>query len=277
LRQYNKVHLPLLQTASAEKVKEINSQGVGVQDMSPYSKHMLAGPSAIVQGRGTRSSAENYLNQQQRATAAAAAAASTAAYTPPPAQLQQPLGSTPAGATPHGFNLSGLQAVLEQGGQLTPNTHAQQLAAAAYLTLSPSVLTPGVADAVANATAAPRSSSEMQRRNSGAGSRGMQSRDPSPGGSKEDQLEHIKAKLHTLKEQLQTKMVSASAEKQRKIEAQVAKLEKNLLYVEQQRVSKGDYHFCAAEATLGISTGRCGQPACLTSTCSESQSQISPT
>ena len=223
-----------LQNASANKVKEINSQGFNIHDMSPYSRSSPAGPPSMAQVDGSYSSGQVQSAQQQQR----AVAGTGGTFTPPPAHLQQPPGGTPGGAaTPMTFNLAGLQAVLEQGGQLTPNTHAQQLAAAAYLNLSPSVLTPGVADAVAKAAAVPRSSSELRRRSADAGSRGPQSRDPSPGGSKEDQLEHIKAKLHTLKEQLQTKMVSASMEKQQKIQAQVAKLEKNLQYVEHQRVS----------------------------------------
>ena len=45
--------------------------------------------------------------------------------------------------------------------------------------------------------------------------------------------------LQVLKEQLRSKMATASSEKRAKIEAQLARLERNLAYVEEQRVGVG--------------------------------------
>lgn len=78
------------------------------------------------------------------------------------------------------------------------------------LAVSPSVLTPSVAAAMAAAGAA-----------------------AAPTGTS---LDVIKTKLATLKEQIQAKTKKMSAEKQAKIQAQIEKLEKSLKYVECQRV-----------------------------------------
>lgn len=89
----------------------------------------------------------------------------------------------------------------------TPITAAQQLAA--RLAVTPSVLTPGVAAAVA-AAGVPSSSN----------------------------MEVVREKLAILKEAISGKTKKMSDVKRAKIESQIAKLERSLGYIDQQRVSR---------------------------------------
>ena len=139
----------------------------------------------------------------------AAPASPRAAASPPPPSLDG------SGGLDLGALLGRGGSAASGGGDAPGATPAAGAAARALLaglgTFSPSVFTPGVAAAVGAA---------------GGGA-------PSPGGSN---LAHIRAKLSVLKEQLAAKMAGASLEKRGKIEAQLARLERNLAYVEEQRV-----------------------------------------
>lgn len=125
----------------------------------------------------------------------------------------------------------------------TPITAAQQLAA--RLAVTPSVLTPGVAAAVAAAGV------------------------PTSGN-----MEMVREKLAVLKETISNKTKKMSDPKRMKIEGQIAKLERSLGYIEQQRVSlfcvgtahpqTGCYH-CAEESGYGQSLS-CMQFCCSLST-----------
>lgn len=97
----------------------------------------------------------------------------------------------------------------------TPVSAAAQLSA--QLAVSPSVLTPGIAAAMAEAGEAVAT---MQGQEANAN------------------LDKIKAKLSVLKEHIHAKTKRMSDEKRRQIEAQIEKLEKSLAYVEKQRVSR---------------------------------------
>jgi hypothetical protein len=131
------------------------------------------------------------------ATAAAAAAAG---------------GAGAAMRTPHPADVS--RALLSQAE--TPVSAAAQLSA--QLAVSPSVLTPGVAQAMAEAGEAVAAAAQGQESTAN--------------------LDKIKAKLSVLKEHITVKTKRMSAEKRRQIEAQIEKLEKSLAYVEKQRVSR---------------------------------------
>lgn len=96
----------------------------------------------------------------------------------------------------------------------TPVSAAAQLSA--QLAVSPSVLTPGVAQAMAEA---------------GEAVAAAQGQDHAAN------LDKIKAKLSVLKQHIQAKTKRMSDEKRLQIEAQIEKLEKSLAYVEKQRVS----------------------------------------
>jgi septal ring factor EnvC (AmiA/AmiB activator) len=96
----------------------------------------------------------------------------------------------------------------------TPVTAAAQLSA--QLAVSPSVLTPGVAQAMADAGEAVSAA---------------------VGHEATANLDKIKAKLAVLKQHIGAKTKRMSDEKRRQIEAQIEKLEKSLAYVEKQRVS----------------------------------------
>jgi hypothetical protein len=113
--------------------------------------------------------------------------------------------TTPAAAAPPGGSRHA------QGTVKTPSSASAALLsaqlAAAQAAVSPSVMTPGVMGALAAAGA-------------GAG-----------GG-----LDAIRAKLAVLKEQIDAKARRMNPEKQARIQAQIAKLERSLEYVEQQRV-----------------------------------------
>lgn len=113
----------------------------------------------------------------------------------------------------------------------TPVSAAAQLSA--QLAVSPSVLTPGVAQAMAEAGEAVAAAAAAQ---GGGGVGGSGS-----GGQQEStaNLDKIKAKLGVLKQHIQAKTRRMSGEKRAQIEAQIEKLEKSLAYVEKQRVSVG--------------------------------------
>jgi hypothetical protein len=100
----------------------------------------------------------------------------------------------------------------------TPASAAAQLSA--QLAVSPSVLTPGVAQAMAEAGEAVAVAAALGGQESTAN------------------LDKIKAKLTVLKEHIHAKTKRMSVEKQRQIEGQIEKLEKSLAYVEKQRVSR---------------------------------------
>ncbi len=101
----------------------------------------------------------------------------------------------------------------------TPVTAAAQLSA--QLAVSPSVLTPGVAQAMAEAGEAVAAAAAQ-----GTGQESTAN------------LDKIKAKLAVLKEHIGVKTKRMSDEKRRQIEGQIEKLEKSLAYVEKQRVSR---------------------------------------
>lgn len=104
--------------------------------------------------------------------------------------------------TPAGSDVT--RALLNQLG--TPATAAQQLAA--QLAVTPSVLTPTVAAAMADAGLLSSNSTDA-----------------------------VRAKLAALKEAVAGKMERMKPAKRAAVEAQIAKLETSLNYVEQQRVS----------------------------------------
>lgn len=148
-------------------------------------------------------------------TPAAAARLSAAHITTTPS-------SQPGGAamrTPQPVDVS--RALLSQAE--TPVSAAAQLSA--QLAVSPSVLTPGVAAAMAEAGEAVAAAAAT------AGAHGQEANNAN--------LEKIKAKLTVLKEHIHAKTKRMSNEKRAQIEAQIEKLEKSLAYVEKQRVSRG--------------------------------------
>lgn len=121
-------------------------------------------------------------------------------------------GAGAAMRTPHPADVS--RALLSQAE--TPVSAAAQLSA--QLNVSPSVLTPGVAQAMAEAGEAVAAAVQGQESTAN--------------------LDKIKAKLSVLKEHISAKTKRMSEEKRRQIEAQIEKLEKSLAYVEKQRVSR---------------------------------------
>lgn len=142
-------------------------------------------------------------------TPAARLSAAHISTTPPHAA---PSGAAPEARTPQPADVT--RALLSQAE--TPASAAAQLSA--QLAVSPSVLTPGVAQAMAEAGEAVAAAQGGQESTAN--------------------LDKIKAKLSVLKEHIHAKTKRMSDEKRRQIEAQIEKLEKSLAYVEKQRVSR---------------------------------------
>jgi hypothetical protein len=161
-----------------------------VQHATPHSADRQQGGSTGTPG--PRLSAAHIATTPPHAAAAAAGAAGAALRTPHPAEVSR--------------------ALLSQAE--TPVTAAAQLSA--QLAVSPSVLTPGVAQAMADAGEAVAAAQ---------------------GHEATANLDKIKAKLAVLKQHIGAKTKRMSDEKRRQIEAQIEKLEKSLAYVEKQRVS----------------------------------------
>lgn len=138
------------------------------------------------------------------------------------------INTTPSSAQPGGAAMRTPQpadvsrALLSQAE--TPVSAAAQLSA--QLAVSPSVLTPGVAAAMAEAGEAVAAAA--------AATSGVQGQQEANNAN----LEKIKAKLTVLKEHIHAKTKRMSNEKQAQIEGQIEKLEKSLAYVEKQRVSE---------------------------------------
>lgn len=150
-----------------------------------------------------RLSAAHIATTPPHAAAAAASASATAA-------------STPAGSALTPQSVEAAHTLLTQAE--TPVSAAAQLSA--HLGMSPNALTPGVAQAVAEAGEAMAAAASQQGQQDAAAN-----------------LDKIKAKLALLKQHIQAKTKRMSGEKRQQIEAQIEKLEKSLAYVEKQRVS----------------------------------------
>lgn len=104
---------------------------------------------------------------------------------------------------------------------------SQQLAR--DLAVSPSVLTPGVAQAMAEAGA---EAAKLVAAVEAGGDNGQQQQDSIAN------LEKIKAKLAVLKAHIDAKTKRMNPEKKAQIQGQIDKLERSLAYVEKQRVSE---------------------------------------
>jgi hypothetical protein len=167
-----------------------------VQHVTPHSADRQQGGNTGTPG--PRLSAAHIATTPPHAAAAAGGAAGAALH------------PTQALRTPHPAEVS--RALLSQAE--TPVTAAAQLSA--QLAVSPSVLTPGVAQAMSDAGEAVAAAQ---------------------GHEATANLDKIKAKLAVLKQHIEAKTKRMSGEKRQQIEAQIEKLEKSLAYVEKQRVS----------------------------------------